>query len=399
LHASRWGLVFLVIATVALLASPLSSVRVRADSHQGADIATASLSTSSGHAQVHKVLLSEPSTINTLASVGSIALADVFLSDGSNELLLYNGSLNTTTVAQAVVPGGPLTFEITEAAAGGDFFLEFFNLSSGFVFYEEVTPHGVVSTPALPLSPLQQFGLIGSPKILFASTSGIFLAIDPTSLTIQADYSSLIPAGATVAYALPVVERIYIGGSLQVSGGGAVPFYGFIDNLAGTETTLSPAFLTPPAQSGDILWIGAAGGNIYFGGMLAIFQTDPTFFFGSKAGYLFELNPSTGKVTNLSALNPLSKWAVQSIFKVGQTVVMNIASFSLTSTTFSQVSGTFVLTPNHSALHNDTSLTGSDFVALYLESSLSGGLYFVGGLNETTGTAEIVAIPVSLLAL
>lgn len=386
----------LVAAIVILLANPVGAVGGRLDPNRPVALAAEPLSEHSGHAHVQKFLFSQPSTVNTIASVGSVALADVLLPDGSSELVLYDGHHNTTTVAQAVVPGGPFASEVTEVAAGGNFFLEFFDFNTGLTFYEEVSPLGVVSTPALPLSSLQ-LGLIGSRTTLFMTSLGVFLAIDPSNFAVQADYSSLIPTGATVGYAFSAGERLYIGGSQLVSGGGAVPFYGFIDRLAGTETTLSPTFLTPLDQSGSILWIGEAGGKVYFGGMLAILQTAPTFVYYVGAGYLFEFSPQSGKVNNLSSLDPLSKWAVQSIFEVGQGLVMNIASFSLTSTSLSQVSGTYVLAHHHKALVNETLLTGSDFVAVYLASSLSGGLYFVGGLNETTGTGEIVAIPVSLL--
>ncbi|MCI4347676.1 MAG: hypothetical protein L3J97_03545 [Thermoplasmata archaeon] len=386
----------LVAAIVILLANPVVAAGGRSDSNRPLAPDTESLSEHAGHAHVQKFLFDQPSTVNTLASVGSVALADLLLPDGSSELVLYDGHHNTTTVAQAVVPGGPFASEVTEVAAGGNFFLEFFNFNTGLIFYEEVSPLGVVSTPALPLSSLQ-LGLIGSRTTLFMTSLGVFLAVDPRTFAVQADYSSLIPTGVTVGYALSVGERLYIGGSQLVSGGGAVPFYGVIDRRAGTETTLSPSFLTPLDQSGTILWIGAADGKVYFGGMLTIVQFGPTFLYYLVAGYLFEFSPHSGKVSNLSSLDPLSRWGVQSIFTVEDAIVMNIASFSLTSTSLSQVSGTYVLGHHHKALVNETSLTGSDFVAVYLEASLSGGLYFVGGLNETTGTGEIVAIPVSLL--
>ncbi len=397
MRRSRWGLVLLLAAVVTLLASPVGSLGVRSDSNGAVSIAPASLLSIQCQAHVEKKLFSQPSSASTLASVGQVALADLVLPDGSSELVLFDGHRNSTTVVQAVVPGGFFASLVTEVAAGGNFFVEFFNFSNGLTFYEEVSPRGRLSTPSLPLSASQTWVLVGSPTTLFASQTGIRLAIDPSSLTIQANYSTLLPPAVLILSVLTVGGLLYVGGGQTVASGGTIPFYGFINPLAKSEKTLSPSITTSPTLVGHILWIGTSRGNVYFGGELETIQFSPSFLIEVLAGYLFEFFPLTGALTNLSSIDPITKLGVYSIFDVGPTVVMNLARFTLSATSFAQVSGTYVLAPSHHRLINDTRLTGSDFVALYLESSLSGGLYFVGGFNQTTGTAEIVAVPICLL--
>jgi hypothetical protein len=337
--------------------------------------------------------------VTTLSSIGSVALAAVGLLNGSTELLLYDGARNSTKVVQATVPGGNLTGVSTEVTAGSFFFVEFSNLTTSRVFYERVTTTGRESRVVLPSGHSNQWAVVpGGASALFESANSRLLAVNPSTLATEANYSALVPPGVLVTSVYSNGSMLYLGGTIGAFNG-SVPYYGYIDITTGVETTLSPMSIGINQRDhfGVITSVDESGGQVYFGGVVTLNRFTPTFVYKVTRGLLYDYSPSNATLTNLSAIRPIERWGVFTIETAGTTIVMNLATFDQTATTLSMESGTFVMAASHSRLINNTRLMGVSFVTIALDAGASGGRYYLGGLDQTTGAGEILAIPVSLL--
>ncbi|MGP8107878.1 MAG: hypothetical protein ACLQL8_02050 [Thermoplasmata archaeon] len=399
--ASRWVLLSLLAVTITLALSSVGGALANPSPQPVAAHNPSWVDSIQFHQLIEKKYYPRASSATTLTSVGAVAVSVLVLLNGSEQIVLFNAERDSTTIVQAVVPGGANAFVVTELAAGGNFFVEFENALSGAFFYEEISPTGVMSTPPLPI-PLNYYWTIvaGNANTLFASSLGGLVSINPWTFEVRANYSSLIPPLVTVTSVLADGRLLYIAGDQTVGSGGLTPFYGFIDKVTSTETTLSPSASTGPSDlDGTIFAIGEANGNVYFGGQLALFEVSPVYFATVVEGYLFEYSPHSGVVTNLSSLDPISKWGVYAIFDLGPTIGMTISQYVLTATGSREASGTYVLAPSHARLINDTRLTGDDFVTVADQTSLSAGLLFVGGTDTVSGAAEIAAVPAFLFLL
>ncbi|MGP8077026.1 MAG: hypothetical protein ACLP8Y_09945 [Thermoplasmata archaeon] len=396
MNATRLVLVSVFAVSAILLASPVAGALGSSTGQPTATQVAPAMAPGLFHHLVEKKFYHHAYGTLTLASVGPIALSVLSLDNGSEQVILFNAVRDSSHVVQAVLPGGPLGFVITEIAAGGNFFLQCQNLALNTVYFEEITPQGAVSTPALPL-PLNGFASLigGSWNALFAGVSNSLISINPWTFAIQANYTALLPPNVGVSAILPAGPRLYLGGSLAGPSGGSAPFFGFIDTSSNTETTLSsPTSNNPQGLYGVIDTIAQSAGVVYYGGYLQLFEP---ILQTNVGGYLFEYCPHTGTVTNLSSLKPINKWGVFAAFNIGPTVVMTIGGYlyNLSGLQY-QVSGTYVLSLSHNHLINDSGLIGSNFAALYLETSLTAGIFFVGGVDLKTNVAEIVAVPAVL---
>jgi hypothetical protein len=392
MSATRLALLTLFAVSAILVASPVagalgSPTQPPADTH-----AASAVDSSSFTHPVDKKFFPRSYDATILASVGTVALSVLLLNNGSEQVVLFKSVADTTHVVQAVLPGGPLGFANTVVAAGGNFFLQAENLALDTNYFEEISPTGVVSTPPLPVPLNGLWTLIGdNSNRLFATGNPGLISINPWTFAVEANFTSLIPANVGVAAVFSAGPILEIGGSLALPTGGSTPFFGFINTVSFTETTLSSSVSNNPSGlDGGIDTIAQSLGYVFFGGFLQIFSPLLQTVVG---GYLFEFSPYSDTVTNLSYLAPISNWAVFAIFNLGPAVVMTIGSYHSNETGVTQVSGTYLLAPSPHALINETRITGSHFAALYLETSVTAGIFFVGGVDLKTNIAEIVAFP------
>jgi len=389
MKSTWWGVLTLLGIVAILLASPVAAASgsPAATSHTNSAVAP-----SYSHHPVEKKFYPRSYDATILASVGPVALSVLLLNNGSEQVILFNAVTDSTYIAQKVLPGGTLGFADTVVAAGGNFFLQGEDLLSNTNYFEEITPAGVISTPSLPVPLYSAWTLIGdNSNHLFASGPTDFIAINPWTFAIEANFSALIPANVGVTSVASAGPLLYIGGTLSLPSGGTAPFFGFINTKAFSETTLSSSVSSNPLYlDGGIDTIAVSLGFVFFGGYLQIFEPTLQTIVG---GYLFDYSPYTGTVKNLSYLEPISKWAVFAIFNLGPAIVMTIGSYNSTLTGLTQVSGTYGLAPQPHQLFNLSRFTGSNFAAIYLETSLTDGIFFVGGLDVRTNVAEIVAVP------
>ena len=234
----------------------------------------------------------------------------------------------------------------------------------------------------------------GDSHSLFATDFGYLVQLNPRTYGTEANYSSLLPAGVSIQSVFVDEARLYLGGELEVATGGATPFFGFINTKSNTETTLSSSASNNPSYlSGGIFSIAKLSGKVYFGGGLDFAETSPALLFTFVEGYLFQYSPYSGKVTNLSSVNPVTKWSVFAMFNTGSTIVMTIGDFYENSMGITEVGGTYSLAASHHRLINDSATVGSHLAALLEESSVTAGTYFIGGVNTARGEAETVALP------
>ncbi|HYK92590.1 MAG TPA: hypothetical protein VEY07_00920 [Thermoplasmata archaeon] len=337
----------------------------------------------------------------TETSLGAYALLGITTPTGQVELVLFNGLRNVSKVVQ-----GPEPVQLTPnsmVAAGGHFYVQWQNSTSGKETFEVVTTNGVTAIVKLPLTKTISWTLIyGDASHLLAAAPGALAQVNPATNSLVADYSSFLPSNVSFQSAAVAPFGFYLGGAQSAAIGGARPFAGWFDTTTDLLTDLTPTVNgAPGVLTGSIDSIALAGNEVYFGGYLAVANFSAGFFEQIVGGYLFGYSTLSTRFQNLSAILPASTPAVFGVFPVGRAVVLNTASFLLNVTGstffFTQSGGTYVVSGVGTRIKNDTALTGVDFVALLTEASESGGFYFVGGSNLTSGLAQVEAIRLSAL--
>lgn|GEM_PF-1747994 len=332
-----------------------------------------------------------------VASVGVLALTGVATFAAGTNLYLYNGTTNSTSLVTSVSSVKVQLNGIT--AAGGRFFVEWSNATSRALSFSTVTTAGVLAHVRLPLSPSLPWVLLpGTGLMLFASMPGRLVAIDPTSLAIAADYSSVIPPGLNVQSVAVQGNLIYLGGVQDSTCCGQQVFAGILNSTSLTVTTLTHRQAAYSSSLIGTIWsITITPNNVFFGGDYVSETTVPALKITTVGGYLFRFDPGNGTFHNLSSLLPKTTPAVFGTEAAGNGLVLNLAWFHLDATTipltFSQRGNTYFLPPTGGPLLNDSKLTGKTLVGLSYETSETAGLYFVGGTDTKTGYAQIDAVP------
>jgi len=337
--------------------------------------------------------------VTTLASAGTVALLALQLPSGATRLTLFNAAHNSTTIVTLATSAS--FFVESETSAGGNFFLQGFDATTGTTVFEKISISGVTTKVHLPLTSSASWSLIPADQPqLYASSQGRLLAIDPTTLNLSADLSASIPHAVGVSSVVQVGSVLYLGGVESFACCGTQPFAGALNLTTGVLTTLTSKISPFPSSGlvGSFGSVAAAGSGVYFGGSLLTSSFGSGFSETTVGGYLYRYDVLAGTFTNLSSLLPHRTPSIYGLYPVGNGVVTNLAWFAYNTSNSPPLverGGTYLVNPSGTVLLNRTNLTGPTFAALYEQTSESGRYYFVGGTDSATGTTEVMAIPIS----
>ena len=339
------------------------------------------------------------SAVFSLASTGTDALAALQLNSGLYQLVLFDGLHNRSRDIPQTVP--TFAYPNSIAGAGGVFLVQWINDTTFRSLYERVTLGGNTSTVRLPLSASEPWTLFsGNASVLFASSPGHLVAIDPATLTAAADYSASIPSGVTVESVASVGTLLYLAGTIVVANStSGQPFAAILNTSSGALLQLtSPSSSPPSGLSGEFDSAVVLGTRVYFAGAQIRSSSSPLTI-ETAGGYLYIYQTLTGAFGNSSSTLPYGM-AVFGAYPAPSSIVLNLAKFVFrvgSSTATLTQRGLTDVQSYWGGGANDSKYTGSDFVALSEETASSGGFYFVGGTDTGSNTAQLDAVRLSVL--
>jgi hypothetical protein len=336
-----------------------------------------------------------PGTIDVygLASNNTTALLDLFFSNQTNRLVLFNAATNTSKVIQKVVPGGNHTSLLSVTSAGGAFFLVWENTTTLESFYQKVTLTGKITYPTLPIGKSVLWGFVyGNSTRLYASSGKFLVEINATSLKLVANYTKLLPSNLSLSSVLPVGNRLYLGGERSLANGATNAYFGFLNLSSKKVTTISKTIKNYPSdQFGAFLTLAARGTSVYVGGAIETFLSSPLTV-GIDQGLFYQFVPSTSAFKNLSSLLPVRSWGVWGIEPWAKTIALSLTGFFLNNTITTFGGGTYTLSAGP-GLVNETSIFPAGFLSDFSdETSASNGWYFSGGFNSNNNLGEAAAV-------
>jgi hypothetical protein len=342
---------------------------------------------------VRSATFSSAGEVVGLASQKSTSLNVLALTNGSTALDLYDAKTGKTTVVQATVPGGFYTeFDSVIAAGHGSFFVSFENGLSGRSFFDRVTLGGTVHHAQLPLSHLTEWDFAyGSPTELFATSfSGELLEVDPNTMAVIANLTSLLPPGVGVSSVLPVGPLVYIAGSvLNSTTFTARPYFGVLSPATSSYRNLSlPGSGLPGGYSQFFGAIVAVGHDLWVGGG-ELYDNLTSFTLKTVSGLLYRYAPATGSFRNETGLLPSPAAPVFGSAALNGTAAFETTQYSFSISAFNMTGGIYALTSAAAgpALVNLSSHLPSGFVPAALdEVSASDGWFFCGGESITSTT-------------
>jgi hypothetical protein len=337
------------------------------------------------------------SEVYMLASAGKYALLALNYPSGLTSLVLVNAATNSSKFVERKDPGGIDTYPASLIGAGGAFFMEWLNGSTFQVNWQEISTNGSVRNVTLPITRNAEWTFAyGNQSALFVTTGPILLELDPTTLTIAANYSREVPrAVVNIEDVLPVGNRLYLTGvalnrTTDVDRG----FFGFLNLSTRVATTVARVGGTSNSAYSTEFYVMVAGGSdIYVGGAVTF---DNGTVYEVAAGLLYRYNPATSHFQNMSRLLPTADWGVFALEPWGSTVAVSMNWFSIVLATgrTTQVGGVYTLAHSPSLhLVNAT----ADFPGGYVPNTSyvtaeSSGWYFSGGGNSVSGLAQFAAV-------
>ncbi len=332
-------------------------------------------------------------SVYLLASLNSTALVVNQYLNGSYETLLYRAPANTTRVVQKVVPGYSTVALGSVTAAGGAFFLSWFNTTTSKTFWQKVTVGGKVTRLPTPGGNTVVWSFAyGNLSSLYVTTGFSLLELNPFTLSTVASFTSALPTGVSVGVVLPAPGRLYLAGDRVTTKGGYDPYLGVYSFSTGTVTTISKATKAGPSVAASFLTLDASGSYVYAGGVVDALTSSG---YTPVQGLLYRYDTGTSAFKNESSGLPVPDWGVYAISAWGKAVAVSLSGFSYSSTTglSSLGGGIYTLVQAGTVLRNLTgSLPAGYFADIYGVTSSSSPWLFSGGTNPGTGLAQVVAI-------
>ena len=334
--------------------------------------------------------------VQNLASHGRQALFSFSLANGTTEIALFR-PLTAEVDPVQVLSGGTAVFTEGMAWIGHRYLISIFDSDSGSTTFETYSSGAGISVvdPGVSLSGSWEIAGTGRGQV-FLSAPGELVAVREGTLQVAQSLSGDLPAGTVINTVAFQGNRLYVGGARVQPDGSAFALYGFLDPRQGTFAPLSPSQPSDPNVQSTVLSIAISDQRVVFGGQAYVLATEPTFSFYSVGAVLALYDPGPGRLTDLSGELP-ARFAVQAVAALGE------RSVGIVAAAFNFTVGT-VVTPAYfvgehpwSSLENVTGVVGSSLAVLAFETSVSGGLLFLGGLDETTGLSEVGAFSFAAL--
>jgi hypothetical protein len=338
------------------------------------------------------------SDVYQLASTGKYALLALLHPNDISSLVLVNAATNSSKVVEKRDPGGDQTFPASMVGAGGAFFMEWANGTTFQTSWQEIFTNGSVRNVTLPVATSVEWVIVyGNASAFVVGAGPTLMAIDPTTLTVAANYSTAIPRDVSdINGFLPDGSRIYLSGAVLDRRTDVYrAFFGFLNLSSGRVTTVAVSGGASDASISNWFDVLVADGKeIYVGG-----ETDSENASSYRVvhGLFYRYDPSTSDFENLSRLLPAPSWGVYGLDPWGDTIGVSMNSFAVnlsTGQTEQNVGGVYALVHGASLrLVNVTADLASGYVpAESYVTAASAGWFFSGGTNTHTGLAQFVAI-------
>jgi len=331
------------------------------------------------------------SSVDGLDSVNATTLVINGYANGSFGTVLFKVPGNTTRVVQPVIPGNGNIYPVSSIAAGGAFFVDYYNFTTTHTFWQKITVAGKVTTLSTPLGPtFSWIFLFGNLTALYVESGSLLLRMNPFTLAITQNLTGVLPAKIALEGVLPAPGRLYLEGTRLSSTGGYTAWFGFLTNSTGKLTTVSSTPKMPLGTSGSFYTMENQGPYLYLGGTL---EGNNSSGFWTAQGYLYRYNTATGAYRNESSLLPAARAGVWAIEPWGKTIGISMSWFRVSYATglSGPTGGIYRLVGT--TFQNVTGFLPAGYVAdIYDVTSVSATWFISGGGNTNTGVAQVVAI-------
>lgn len=339
-----------------------------------------------------------PGTLNVQLETSSGTRALVWLeeSDGTYALDLFNPVTDHSSIVQRLSIASGL-FPVAISPAGKGFVEYLWNNSEGSGVFATVSLSGRVAPLDVPLSLTYSWLMpFGNATSLFLSSPGVLYEINPTTWTVARNYSPSLTRNLFV-HALTVVgDSVYLAGSESLDGSTS-GYFGSLNSGTGLLQPLYHPHFYPAPWGAAFYAVADVGGAIYVGGTIYYYNgSDPEFDYHTTGGTFFRYVPSTGELLNRTFQLPQGNESVWTIEPWKGSAVVNIEAFAFHGLSQQWIGGSmYFLGPGGRSLTNEPGFLPAGFVVdVNDELSESGGYLFMGGMNASTGLAELVAVPV-----
>ena len=417
----------LVVAVVALMGIGMVSLVVPGSSTAPSTHAQ----TTTSLAQFHIAKLKAPVSHAYEFSNGYVAdgiAADGYtvclvnaLDNGSYAIVLWDSKTNTTLPGgQPWVAGGSGIAPVSLVAAGGGFYIDWYNTTTGTPIWNFVTLSGTVSTVYPALSANIGTNILwdftgGSATTVWVSSGivpvgGYLVELRAPALTLVRNYSAYLPTATGIPFVfftlLEGTTLYYTGYAVSTTHCNTYTCAG--NKLFGAQLTKSPytdTVINAPTSNHNAKVLASWEGLtyvapfVYVSGFELINSYSPAYELKTTQGYFGEYNTMSSTFTDLSS-KLFNHWGVPAIEPWGKNILLTSSYFLVNATVYftepGYTKGGFYLwNPCTSMMSNVT----KDFPAHYVDGSSyitaeQNGWFITGGFDSATGYGEIVALKV-----